>query len=199
LPSARVAAAADAADVTETFALAFSDDPVWTWAFPDEGSRLGKLREFWGLLVRGAMPHGWIWLTEGCGAATLWIPPGEPDLVGPEADRYSPMLMELAGERSEEVALLSARFKAARPTEPHYFLSLLGTLPSHRGRGEGMWLLEENLAAIDEEGGAAYLESTNSANDHRYEARGFERFGEFSLPDGPVVGRMWRDARTPAA
>jgi GNAT superfamily N-acetyltransferase len=195
LPRAAVATADDTAAVTETFALAFRDDPVWSWAFPDDASRLGKLREFWGLLVRGALPHGWIWLTEGCGAATLWIPPGEPDLVGPEADRYSPMLIELAGDRAEEVATLSAGFKAARPSEPHYFLSLLGTHPDRRGRGEGMWLLEQNLAAIDGEGAAAYLESTNSGNDHRYEACGFERFGEFSLPEGPVVGCMWREAR----
>lgn len=195
MPSARAAAAADEAAVTETFALAFEHDPVWSWAFPEDDSRLSKLREFWGLLVRGAMPHGWVRMTEGCGAASLWIPPGEPDLVGPEADRYEPLLAELAGDRADRVAALSAAFKAARPDEPHFFLSLLGTHPEHRGRGEGMTLLEDDLRLIDAEGAPCYLESTSPANDPRYEARGFERVGEFGPSGGPVIGRMWRERR----
>jgi GNAT superfamily N-acetyltransferase len=191
----RVATAADATAVTETFALAFHEDPVWSWAFADETSRLAKMREFFGLLVRGGMSHGWVRMTEGCGAASLWIPPGEPDLVGPEANRYEPLLTELAGDHADRVTALRAGFKAARPREPHFFLSLLGTHPRRRGRGDGMRLLEHDLALIDAEGGACYLESTSPANDHRYEARGFERFGEFSPPGGPVVGCMWRPPR----
>jgi hypothetical protein len=39
----------------------------------------------------------------------------------------------------------------------------------------------------------AYLESTNPANDRRYEGVGFERVGEFSTPDGQhMVSTMWR-------
>ena len=41
---------------------------------------------------------------------------------------------------------------------------------------------------------SAYLESSNSDNDHRYESLGFKRIGEFSAPGGePVVGCMWRE------
>ncbi len=62
--------------------------------------------------------------------------------------------------------------------------------------GEGTGLLDHNLARIDAEDGAAYLESTNPANDGLYEIRGFERVGGFSAPDGgPAVACMWRAAR----
>ena len=41
-----------------------------------------------------------------------------------------------------------------------------------------------------------YLESSNRANDRRYERLGFELIGEFAVPGGsPTVGRMWRDPR----
>jgi GNAT superfamily N-acetyltransferase len=87
-------------------------------------------------------------------------------------------------------------FENAHPnTEEHFYLSLLGTDPLQRGRGIGMALLRETLARIDELGAPAYLESSNPANDERYESVGFERHGEFTLPaDGPTVTTMWRRA-----
>ena len=47
----------------------------------------------------------------------------------------------------------------------------------------------------------AYLESSNSANDPRYERLGFERVGGFTRPDEAVsVSTMWRAGRRrPAA
>jgi hypothetical protein len=57
-----------------------------------------------------------------------------------------------------------------------------------------MGLLAENLSRIDEYGMPAYLESSNRANDHRYEQLGFVQVGEFALPGGkPTVACMWRD------
>ena len=55
----------------------------------------------------------------------------------------------------------------------------------------------DNLELIDASGTAAYLESTNPANNARYERLGFTQIGEFSLPgdDGPPVATMWREAR----
>jgi hypothetical protein len=42
----------------------------------------------------------------------------------------------------------------------------------------------------------AYLDSSNRANDHRYERLGFVQIGEFAVPGGePTVACMWRDSR----
>jgi predicted GNAT family acetyltransferase len=92
---------------------------------------------------------------------------------------------------------LLERFEANHPREtPHFYLSLLGTHPEHRGQGKGMGLLAANLAQIDEIGMPAYLESSNRANDHRYERLGFVQVGEFSAPaGGPTLACMWRDPR----
>lgn len=92
------------------------------------------------------------------------------------------------------------RFDSARPEgQDFYYLSLLGTHPEHRGRGLGMDLLAANLAQIDAEAMPAYLESSNPANDARYERLGFRPHGRFSTPDGRhTVTTMWREP-SPAA
>jgi hypothetical protein len=57
-----------------------------------------------------------------------------------------------------------------------------------------MALLADNLSEIDREGMPAYLESSNPANNDRYEAAGFAWRGEFTTPDGArTVATMWRD------
>ena len=40
----------------------------------------------------------------------------------------------------------------------------------------------------------AYLESTKPANTPRYEKLGFRRLGNFQLPGGTPVARLWREA-----
>ncbi|HET9614245.1 MAG TPA: GNAT family N-acetyltransferase, partial [Candidatus Limnocylindrales bacterium] len=63
----------------------------------------------------------------------------------------------------------------------------------HRGRGVGQGLLAEVLGTWDAAGVPAYLESTNPANDHRYERAGFRRVGGFTaVRDAAPISTMWR-------
>ena len=188
----------DIGPVAETLARAFGHDPVWGWVFSDPERRHAQLTALWQLLLEGGVGYGWVWAAPRFEASALWIPPGRPELPEPQASRLEPMLDELAGARRPLVMEVFERFEAAHPRhEDHYYLSLLGTHPEHRGRGTGMALLTENLAAVDAEGAPAYLESTNPGNLDRYRSVGFERIGQFTLPqDGPTVTTMWRDPRS---
>jgi GNAT superfamily N-acetyltransferase len=154
-------------------------------------------RIWWGLGVHSAVPYGCVWMTVDGGAASLWIPPGKPELSAEDQARVEPLLGELVGSHADEVLVLLDRFEANHPRHtPHFYLSLLGTHPDHRGHGKGMALLAANLAQIDEQGSPAYLESSNRANDHRYERVGFVNVGEFAAPaGGPTVAGMWRNPR----
>jgi ribosomal protein S18 acetylase RimI-like enzyme len=87
------------------------------------------------------------------------------------------------------------QFEKNHPSEPHYYLSLLGTHTERRGAGLGMNLLRECLARIDALGGASYLESSNPVNNERYRSVGFTDYGSFTVPSGHVVTTMWRPAR----
>jgi len=189
---------ADADRVAEIITAAFHHDPVWGWAFPDESRRSAQHAVFWRFHVDAAIPHEWIWLSANRGAAAIWLPPGVPELSEQDVARLGPMLTALVGPAQAGVLMeIADRFEAAHPhPEPHYYLSLLGTHPDHRGNGIGVQLVADNLELIDASGTAAYLESTNPANNARYERLGFTQIGEFSLPgdDAPPVATMWRDA-----
>ena len=196
--SARVATETDLDAVAETLGLAFENDPVWNWAFRVSEHGPEPLRRAWRFVVNSTLDYGWVWLTEGCASASLWIPPGKPEMKQEDEEPFGALLEEQLGADAARVLDTFERFDRAHPHDRghHYYLSLLATHPDHAGRGIGMGLLADNLARIDAEGAAAFLESSNPANDHRYERLGFSRCGEFELgEDGPVVTQMWRDPR----
>jgi len=190
---ARVAAPDELDALTETLALAFREDPVWNWGYSVPERGLDGMRAAWRLYLGGALPHGWVWRTENGAAVAVWVPPGKPDLAPADEERFEPLMRETLGAGAERLLAAAERFEEARPSEPHYYLSLLGTHPDNAGRGWGMGLLADNLARIDAEGAAAYLESSNPANVPRYERLGFAVFDEFVVGEGIVVAQMWRD------
>jgi GNAT superfamily N-acetyltransferase len=195
--SARVATANDLDGLTETLSAAFAEDPLWNWALPERE----KLAAFWRFLIASALRYPCTWTLDGYAAASVWIPPGGSELTEDEQARVEPLIEGLAGARARDVLELLDRFESSHPEgPPHYYLSLLGVNPEHRGKGIGMALLAENLRGMDAEGVPAYLESTNSANDRRYESVGFARVGEFSTPDDSVtVATMWREVPSSTA
>lgn len=195
--SVRPATPADLPAVTETISLAFHADPAWSWAFPDEARRQEQYAVFWSFMIGGALRYPWVLMTDRAEAVAVWVPPGGTEIADEDEERVHPMIEELVGARAGEVMELFARFDAAHPDDvPHYYLSLLGTHPSAAGRGLGMALLAESLARIDLEHMPAYLESSNPANNHRYQRHGFEKIGGFYPPGGEIpVTTMWREAR----
>ena len=188
----RLATERDVDRVAATLVAAFEADPLWSWAFPG-----GGLNPLWHLLVSSAMRYSLVRFVGDCAAASVWIPPGGSELTAPEEASLGPMLEDQIGSRAVEVLALFERMERAHPAGPaHYYLSLLGTHPDHRGKGLGMALLADNLAKIDSEGMPAYLESSNPENDPRYERLGFVRVGEFERPDGRLTcSTMWREPR----
>jgi ribosomal protein S18 acetylase RimI-like enzyme len=190
-PETRRAEPADLEAVTETLWRAFEQDPLWRWAFPDHAQML----PLWQLYVGSAMKHGWVWTIGDYAAATVWIPPGLTELTTEEEAGLPDLMSELVGSRAAELMGLFERFEDAHPHgHPHYYLTLFGTHPAQRGNGLGMRLLAANLESIDAQGAAAYLESSNPANEARYESVGFRREGSFTTPDDArEVVTMWRE------
>jgi GNAT superfamily N-acetyltransferase len=192
----RIATAADLDGLTATLTAAFAADPLWgCWAFPDPKD----LAVWWRFYIGSALRYPCVWVRGDYAAVSLWIPPNGTELTENEEKRIEPLLAELVGPRAPEVTELLERFDASHPREhPHYYLSLLGIHPDHRGHGLGLGLLAENLKRMDAEGIPTYLESSNPDNNRRYERLGFRQVGEFTTPDGRrTVATMWRDVRDP--
>jgi GNAT superfamily N-acetyltransferase len=193
---ARLATPADIDAITDAFTTAFFHDPVWGPVFPDESLRAVQSALMWRVYATAALRYPWTFVTPGVEAAAIWIPPGGTELTDEEASRLGEAIEETAGPQAAASAReIEARFEAAHPAGSFFHLTILGTHASHRGKGLGMALLAETLTRIDSLGAAAYLESTNPANNERYRRAGFEPRAEIAMASGRVVTTMWRPAR----
>ncbi|CAN5632767.1 GNAT family N-acetyltransferase [soil metagenome] len=199
--ASQLATTEDAESVVETITLAFHDDPVWSWAFPDPGRREQQYRVWWAMFVAGSTANQALWIADSAAsAAAVWVPPGEDELLVADRERLGPVLEDLlGGQQAERVLELNQRFEDHHPADrPFHYLSLLGTHPAHRGRGLGMDLLADRLEQLDSLQEPSLLESTNPVNHERYERLGYEHIDQWNAPDsGPPVAVMWREPGSP--
>ena len=140
------ASAADTERVTQIITLAFAHDPLWAHAMarPDGGT--AHYAEFWRLFIEGALRYPDTWLTSRGEAASIWIPPGGTEMAPEQEQQLTDLATDRLGPAAGDYLELASRFDAAHPrAEPHYYLTLLGTHPDHRGKGIGMWLLAHDL------------------------------------------------------
>jgi ribosomal protein S18 acetylase RimI-like enzyme len=200
--ASRPATADDVDVVTQTLTLAFRRDPVWGVALAMPDGSTAHHTAFWRLYVEGSLRYSTVFMTDDASAISVWIPPGGTELSDAgEAEVEQLVKSTLDARRASAMFELWERFGANHPAdEPHAYLSLLATHPDHQGRGLGQRLLASDLARLDAAGVPAYLESTNPANDHRYERAGFRRVGRFrAILDDAPISTMWRPSQAPRA
>jgi len=191
----RLATREDIDRVTEILTLAFLDDPVWGVALARPDGSTAHHGPYWRLYVEGSLRYSTVFLTEDASAVSVWIPPGGTQLSDAQEAAVEQLVKtSLEPAATEAMFELWRRFESNHPRdEPHAYLGLLATHPDHRGQGVGQRLLADSLARFDAEGVATYLESTNPANDHRYERAGFRRVGGFqAVLDSAPISTMWR-------
>lgn len=196
MPSTETDPSANSKAAVEILVSAFWHDPVWSWAFPDSTRRSDQLRALWTLIVGHSASQRHLWVDQG--AAAAWFEPGTRELSADDEARLPELMTELVGARQAAIIFgLWERFDAARPADPHMYLSLLGTHDDARGHGHGMRLLRDSVAAYADDGHACYLESTNRANNARYESVGFTALGAIEVGAGVAdITTMWRPATT---
>lgn len=190
--------------VAQTIAVAFAADPVWNWLLGQPGASDGE----GGLALARALvadtspadeTHGF----RHHGAVALWRAPHDPDRPAAwKADRAAPFLRafaEWAGDRLGVIGEFSAALIAARPAEPHWYLSILATEPERQGQGLGSRLLSVMVDRSDRTGVPIYLESSNPRNHALYHRHGFVDGDEISAAGSPPVLAFYRRSRPHSA
>ena len=190
------------------WADAFERDPLMTWVFPDDSTRLASLRRWWGFtldhLPTGAELQG----TRADGCVAYWQPPrgkkptsaDQEEGAGGESNaqvEFVAMMTELLGELAPSRMEALGKMHQARLDEPHWYLAVLGTSPDQQSRGLGSKVLAPMLERCDRIGMLAYLESSNPANVGFYRRHGFEPVDEFVLGDGVLITPMSREPHPP--
>ena len=183
----RKASAADLPNVTDTLALSFYDDPVLTWIIDDGPRRRELLPGFFGAVAQSYLAYDELYVVDEGVSAAVWAPPGAEDDEG-----LPTVLGAVVEEYEERLSEILALMGEKHPTEPHYYLFLLGTRSEWQGRGLGSSLMVPVLDACDRNRVPAYLEATSERNKQLYLRHGFEVTDEIPLPDGPMMWPMWR-------
>jgi GNAT superfamily N-acetyltransferase len=191
-PLVRAATPADEIPAIDTVVLAFAADPVTRWCWPDSHHYLASMPSFTRAFAGGAFVHKGAHCTDDCGGAALWLPPG----VHPEADALGEIM-----ERTVSASTLGNVFavfeQMARfhPSEPHWYLPLIGVDPAHQGKGYGSALLSHALQECDRHRTPAYLEATSPRNAELYRRHGFEALATIQVGASPPLVPMLRRPR----
>jgi ribosomal protein S18 acetylase RimI-like enzyme len=189
--------AGDLPVVERTFGRAFHDDPVWRWVIDDNGRFEARAGRALGAVTRMLLGHGHVWMSRSGEAVATWAPPGTHRLTArhllPVAHRLLPAVGWPGIRRMGSLEEVDRH----HPKEPHWYLAVLGTDPSHHGRGYGSAVMEPVLAMADEEGVGCYLESSKESNVAFYARHGFTVTERLALAKGtgPSLWLMWRDPR----
>lgn len=189
MDSVRAAQREDRERVIQLLTDAFAADPVARWVWPKESDYRARFPQFASAFGGRAFAFGSADLLD-IGGAALWLPPG----VEPDGDQMSAQ-METTVEPSRvpDLAALFEEMARAHPTEPHWYLPLIGVPPEQQGRGIGSALLFHAVARCDAERLPAYLESSNPRNVPLYERFGFVVRGRIQAGSSPPMIPMWRE------
>jgi GNAT acetyltransferase-like protein len=190
--SVRPALPEDFGPLAEVLARAFYDDPVTSWFYPNPGRRMRHARRFFEIRLRQLAVHGLTYTTPDRRGAALWAPPGQWRESLRQSLMQLPMLPVLL-PRIVRATRAVREIERRHPTQPHYYLSVLGTDPERRGGGVGSALLAPVLRRCDETQTPAYLESSKESNLAFYARHGFTVTELIELPEGPPLWLMWRE------
>jgi ribosomal protein S18 acetylase RimI-like enzyme len=192
----RKVTASDLSRVVQALAEAFYDDPLFSWLFPDESQRLGKLRRGYDLFAR----HVWLareeaYTTDRLIGGAFWMPPGTWHLSLFQQLRLLPSMAIISGrDLSRTLRMLNA-MEAKHPSDSHYYLASAGIAPQWQGRGFGSALLRPVLDQCDRQNVGAYLEASSPRNRALYERHDFAVTEELQVKDSPPLWLMWRKPR----
>jgi ribosomal protein S18 acetylase RimI-like enzyme len=188
----RVATLQDQDRAFAALALAFAADPVSRWTWRDSHTYLTQFASFAWAFGGGAFAAGSAYVIGDFDGVALWLPPG----VQSDEEAMGALLVQTVPEAVlPDLLAVVEQMNGHHPSEPHWFLPLIGIDPTQQGRGLGSALLKHALAACDRDGVPAYLESSNPKNVPLYQRHGFEVIGEIQAGSSPIIHGMLRQAR----
>lgn len=194
--------ASRAADAGEVLAASHADYPAFQILFGDRDRRRDILEVFMTATSRDAARHGLALAAEddlGMLGVGLWMPPGTFPLTAVRKARMTPAMLRIgwrAPTALPRFARVGATLERSLPTEPVWYLQVLGVRPRGQRSGIGRRLMEPGLARADEARLPCHLHTSDPANIAYYQRFGFEVAQREILvgDDGPRYLSMTRPA-----
>ena len=188
----RIAATFDERPVIDVVAQAFSSDPVVRWVWPDSQSYATHFPGFVQVFGGRAFAQKSAYFVDGYVGAALWLPPG----TSPDEEALGSLVQRtVAEQRQADLFGVLEEMDCYHPSEPHWYLPLIGVDPSQQGRGYGTALMQHALIQCDRNQTLAYLEATSIKSISFYQRHGFELLGTIQVGTSPSLFPMLRRAQ----
>ena len=175
-----------------TLVSAFENDPVARWMYQAPDRYLLHIPRLFRALGASSFEAGAAHRSADGAGAAIWLPPG---VHGDSAPVEAVIADSVARDMQQDVGAAFEMTEQYRPTEPHWYLSLIGVEGAHRNRGSGAALLEHGLRQCDRGHRAAYLWSSNKQNTSLYQRHGFEVVTTIQVGSSPPIFPMLRRSR----
>ena len=191
-PTIKTVTPSSADQAVGTVVLAFSADPIARWFYPDPHQYLLHLPSFVRAFGGKAFEHNSAYYVDGYLGAALWLPPN----VHPDENVLAGLLQRtIPEENQQEIFAFIEQMDRSHPSEPHWYLPMIGVDPAKQGNGYGSALLKHALERCDGEGKLAYLESSSPKSIPLYQRHGFELLGTIQVGSSPPLFPMLRKPR----
>ena len=183
------ATATDEASIFDVLVRAFNMDPAVRWVWLDSQQYYKHFPSFLKAFGGKAFTHGTAYYVDGYIGAALWLPPD----VQPDEDMMMSVLQQTLPQHIQKDAFaVFDQMSRYHPSEPHWYLPIMGVDPSRHGKGFGSALLQHTLIQCDRENKLAYLESSSPKNIPFYERHGFKLLGTIQAGTSPSIFPMLR-------
>jgi GNAT superfamily N-acetyltransferase len=183
------ATAADESFIIDVLVRAFNMDPAVRWVWSDSEQYYKHSPSFLKAFGGKAFTHGTAYYVDGYIGAALWLPPG----VQPDEDMMMRVLQQTVPQHIQNDAFaVFDQMSRYHPSEPHWYLPLMGVDPSRHGKGFGSALMQHVLVQCDRDNKLAYLESSSPRSIPFYERHGFKLLGTIQAGTSPSIFPMLR-------
>ena len=186
------ASASDEGPIIDVLLRANWEDPAARWVWPDSQQFLMHFPSFVRAFGGKAFAHGSAYYVDGYVGAALWLPPE----VHPDEEALIALVQQTVSEHiQKDFFAVFEQMGRYHPSEPHWYLPLMGVDPSQQSKGFGSALLQHILIQFDRNNKLAYLESSNPRNIPLYKRHGFELLGTIQTGTSPSISPMLRRPR----
>lgn len=178
----RTAASSDRERVIEILTASFDTNPAVNDTVPQGAGRGRKMRALMEYLVDTACSKRGAYITgDGLGAILMYDPVTHPNRISDTFRQLRLVNRCIGWSRLKYVSAKDNKMRAQRPAEPHFYLSMIGTLPDAQGKGIGSEMIALIQQLAQKEAKSIYLETSVPKNVDIYKRKGFEVFADWKL------------------
>ncbi len=191
------ATSGDVSRLAAALGAAMTDDPLWSWAIPTSApARRRRLTLLYRAFLAASLARDdRVLMTEDRSAVGIFRAPGRREDTWRDKLRMAPRSIAALRAGLPKLVRYDDACADRAPTDPHWYLYVIGTHPAAQGRGAGSALVSVLVEAAQADGISIALETEAEENVAWYARRGFVVTDEFSLADGVRVWMMLRPHR----